>query len=512
MPVDNLTFQELVDDSRYDLLKQKIKIDRSNRSYELLWVPPATTKGSYVIGTGAGATTWACWNDSSSTHYIDLYSGSDYKTNLQGSYIQLSYYACQQRLTNAANYTGCPIATTGNNPQAYKGYSLPFNPLYFFQTIALKINQNQTPLEQYINANNLQHISTLNYLLNYKKDALESNDQTMFTPCIETSFDTQTSLSEESKTRGERWLGSTGLVNAARDQSAAITNNTPKRFTKIIPLSDIFNCAQTPAIWSNITRLRLEFTLRLPDKIAFSSFDAAEILAQNTNSTVYIVVDDIQIIYDATRMGSMQNIQVAEDKKAGLVENVGFLQNECIPWSYTSGSQVIATSMRDLQMAAFGILALGQRPTKINGVADTNVCVNPIQYINGNITTINMSYGGDQPLRTPLRLYDGLIVANASTNQSIYSNTSAYMLYKKCCAADRSSLLPVALSFVSFPMYHLFCFPVYNMGMPIHKNNDPKDVRFDNQGSTSLLNVPSVIILRKFCGLQLDALGNVEKV
>ena len=500
MPLDQSTFMKYDDDPRYDLLKKPVTFDKSNRAYEIQFIPPATSKQPYpatFAGIDYGTT---CWNASEATHYIDVYTGSDYKANMQGCYLKLTYTAYQVRIgANAAQFLGCPIATAGGAA----GWSIPWNPLWFFQTISLKANQSQTPIEQYINAGNLQHISTARFLLKYKRDALESHDETFFTPCIESNWDT-TVLSTESATRSTNWLGAFGGVAANANVIVGDpANNTPKVFTKMIPMSDIFECCEVPAIWQNMNRFRIEFTMKRPDQICFR---AGAVVPNTSEPNIYVT--DIQFVFDSARMAPVQAIETAVDKQKGQSENIAYLQNEIINVSYASGSQVVATGQRDLQMAIFGIPALGQQPPVVANGAPAPAVTNPLQYWSGNITSINVMYGSDMPLRTPIRLSTGFNAA--ATWETQLNNTVIYAMYKKCCSSDRSALVPVAIPFKFYPYYHLYFIPIYNPTM-LHRNADPKDLRIDNTGAPAIA-APSVILLRKVKGISIGASGEIEQL
>jgi len=511
MPIDKVSFFQEVEDPRYDSLKMPVKVDKSNRATEIMFINPATNKSSFTLAYGPNypPTQWSCWNADGTTHYFDVYAGPDYKAVLQSCYIQISYYPVQVRNSDAvAAFAGCPIACTGNQG-ARKGFGISWNSIYnFFQTISLKGNQSQTAIESYVNNNNLGHISTLRYLLKYKRSALENNDQELFTPCIESTFDTD-SLSEETFLRSNRWMAGVGISTSVYSDLANVTNNQPKKYTKLISLASIFEFCENPGILQNLNRFRVEFTMRSPDKIAFLGFNNNQLPAHC--SMVHIFVDDIQLIYDACRMTSIRSIETATNKQQGSVENIAYCQNEVIPWNFSGGSQVVCTSQRDVQLCAFAVPAYAQHPVLPNGTTSATTCLNPIQYHNAGITSMNLIYGSDMPLRQPLRLSDGALVGGSNLSPSFYSNAIAYEMYKKSACCDRAMMVPPALSYTTFPMYNFFCFPIFNQSF-IHKTNDPRDLRFDNNTSTPIVNVPSVIIVRKFAGLQVDSLGGIEKV
>jgi hypothetical protein len=493
MVFDNGAFSDFVSDSRYELLRKPLKIDKDNKAYEIQVIPPATARGTYLPpasgnllpnnATGINlAGNSGCWNADGSVHYIDVFCGSDFKANFQGTGLLVKYFVVQGRVTNGASFWGQPIAPILGNPNGV-GCSLPWNPTYMFQTLSLKVNQSQTPVEQYVNQGNLQHITTPRFLLKYKREGLERNSQTFFTPCIESKFDNAT-ISTESGTRANNWMGAVGLVNDAVNAgvNATIGNCT---YYKFIPLSDLFECCEVPAVWCNVNRFRLEMTFRTPDNICFQCG------VQANSTPCYFYVQDIKLLFDCTRMQAVQAIETAVERQQGTVENIGYLENHCVPINYGQSSQIVVTGQRDVQQVIVGFPAV-----TIAGGAN----VNPTQYDNGSLTSINLLYGSDMPLRSPMTLSDGFPI----------QNVQAYSMYRKACGADRAPLVAPALDMLSFPFYHLYFFPIYYPSMP-HRNNDPRDVRVDNN-STAAGNRQIVAVIRRFNGAQISSDGNIDKL
>lgn len=504
-------FQEFVNDPRYEVYKNKINIDKDNRQYELQFCFPGTAKGSYQITSGLYNGVWPAWNNNGALHYIEVDTGSDFKANMKGSYIQISYIPIQIRLntTNPGFFAGAPIQAI-DQVNLIEGWSLPWNAVSnFFQTVSLKGNQSRSVIEQYVNQNKLQHISTQRYLLNYTSDALENGEQ-FFNPCIESDFDNLNGLSVESFERANKWLGRVGLDTDVEDTTATATNNKPKRFTKCIPLSDIFECCNNPGIFNNLNKFRFEFTLKMPNEIAFRAVALADMPADL--SEVYIIIDDISLILDTTRMTQLRALENLTEKTKGTLENLPYLQNDVISWNYTPGSQIVATSVRDAQLVTFGVPAIGNIPTDILGLPMLAVCVNPIQYYSPQITSVSLTYGNElTPIKTPLRLGDGLMVAGNVLNDSVYSDTTAYMLYKKACCSDLAQNIPPALSYVGYRQYHIFFFPLYNQTY-LHRNSEPNDVRINNTSNGANVPFSSIILIRKLAGTQINSNGDIEKL
>lgn len=491
MSFNSEAFSEYVSDPRYDVLKKQIKVDKDNKAYELQFIAPATAQGTFaknaVMTGGTGVTpaeqlSVPCFNNDGSQHYIDVYTGSDYKANMQGTHLMIKYKCYQARVLNGDAFWGRPIA-----PLATAGASIPWNPMWMFNTIALKGNQSQSPVEQYVNSGQLHHITTAKFLQKYKKDCLEQNDMTFLTPCMESGFDITGAMSAESVTRGTRWMGAIGLLG---DASAAGNNLASVReFQKIIPLADIFESCEVPAIWNNLNRFRLEFTMKLPDQIAIQNTLPAN------SSPVYVCVTEVKLMFDSSRMQAVTAIETAVEKQQGTIENIGHFENFVIPMTYTASQQLVGTGQRDVQQIIVGFPAMGNITTAIN----------PIQYCHRGLTGLSVQYGSDMPLRSPLSL----------GGDNVYANTSAYALYRKSCGADRMTIVSPALRFVDFPYYHLYFIPVYNPAFA-HRTGDPRDVRIDATigaiatGHVAAVNVPAIMILRKFSGKQIDSTGNIS--
>lgn len=475
MSFDTQAFSETVSDPRYDVLKSKIKIDKDNKAYELQLIPPATAAGSFtktftVAGTNStiSVQSGTCWNLDGTLHYIDVGLGSDFKANMNGTFLMLKYECLQARkLDGASAYIGPPIEDRS---------SMPWNPMWMFNTIALKGNQSQTPIEQYINSGQLHHITTLRYLQKYKSDALEGNDMTFLTPCIEDAFDTTTTTSATSIARAKTWMGASG--------NAAATGKTSKTYMKLIPLSDIFESCEVPAVWNNLNRFRIEFTFKLPDAIAFGPPPVVD-----NASDVYVVIRDVKLMLDTTRMTPSNALETAGEKRQGTMENIGRFENFCVPLSYSTGNQLVVTGQRDVQQVVVAFPAIGS----VAGAA------NPIQYSNGKLTSLSCMYGSDLPLRSPITL------GGANGGQI---NTMAYALYRKSCGADRAPIVPLALDFLSYyTCYNIYYIPIYNPAFP-HRNNLPYDVRIDTNADAGTNN-NVVICIRKFSGVQIDSTGAI---
>lgn len=500
MPFDTSAFVDYVSDPRYDLLQKPIKADKDNRAYELQFLSPATGKGNYTTTTAHGTLTVPCYNADGSPVYWDVYCGSDFKANMQGCALKVRYQCVQGRTDSASVlFFGVPVEPlVTEQVKTGLGWSIPWNfGGMAINTSALKLNASQTPVEQYINGGVMQHITTARYLKKYKKEALENNSMTFNTPCIESAFDHDTAMSPESQLRAKNWMGSYGVHNALKANVPNYGSATFPTYEKIIPLSDLFETCETPAIWTNTNRFRLELTFNFPDKIAFRCGPAI-----TGSSDVYVFITDAQLIFDSTRMAPKAAIETASEKASGTIENMGYIEHFCLPVPYTAGQQLVMTGQRDLQEVILAFPAVG---TSID--VENNVCKNPIQYHNGGLSRLALMYGSDMPFRTPLSLSGKSALGFAVSTPLL--DTPAYAMFRKSCGSDRCTTVPLSLNYTDYWRYHMYFLPIFNQTL-IHRNNDPKDVRIDTTDGVSHPKV--VMIARKFAGAQVDSTGQVEKL
>lgn len=494
MPFDNAAFCEAVSDPRYDLLKKPIRVDKDNKAYEIQVIPPATAKTQYRTPSFGGAGLPVldsegidCWNSEGSPHYWDHYSGSDFRPNMQGSGIWIKYMVRQGRNIVAGHvpFWGVPAVA------GVEGFGMPWNITYCIQTIGLRANQSQTLVENYNNANLFHHITTSRYLLKYKS-AIEKNDGTFFTPCIESSFDKESHMSQETQDRFTTWTGAGGAANVDQiepNYEPTGDYSVKRYYTKFIPLSDLFESCEVPAIWGNTNRFRIEIVFRKPEEMCFHTHHDGVI--PQTQTPCYFYITDMKLIVDTTRMTPIQAIESSAEKRQGSLDNIGYMETFSTPLNYSRGSELIVTGQRDVNMA----MVCAPAVSKLNSVVK-----NPTQYDNAEFTTLNLLYGQDMPLRTVLQL------GGSESSE----NVLAYELYRKASNNDRTNNLAPALTFKNYNQYHIYFFPIYYQGA-VHRNSDPRDVRISNN-SNDVNGRPIVVIIRRFNGCQIDSSGLVERL
>jgi hypothetical protein len=571
MPFDKSKFLQFVDDDRYTLLQRAIKIDCSNAVMELVRVPPQTAAGSVSYSyastsvTGILNQTVSCFNNGA-THYIDCYFGSNYKALLSSCYVMIQYYTGQFRsnfataTTSLGSFFGVPIDpsssvtlsstianTTGGTLQTAAtgivgsavlgtGYSIPFEPGHLFDNVYLMSGASQSVIEQYTIHNQFRNIALSRHVLDYKREALEGAHDSFFTPCIESKFDDCT-LSSESVTRNQKWLGSDGpsfggssfggtlaATEALYKIGGTAHPNIPYQ-TKNIPLSDLFDCCKVPAYLCNSPKMRFQFTMITPDQVCFcanntitppsggtyAAFGTIPILSTgsityginaqtqaqtnynltNGCSVPYFFVTQIQLYIDSSRTTPMQSVEIATDHKEMAMNNLGYLEHFPIP--SIQSQQIVVTGQRDVQAV---ILKFEAYLSNTQVLGASGAVQNWLQADQGGLTSLQAMYGNSQNTKQPMQL---------DINNK-YNNTIAYTNYRKNCNNDKNNLLANAIPFDRFWVYNLYCmhfFPCYS----IHLQSDSQDIRMDNSPSANR-NVVSIV--RKFKGIQISSDGQVE--
>ena len=572
MVFDKKSFMRFEDDDRYTLLQKTIRIDSSNGLMELYRVPPQTAAGSvtYNFTTPAGdtvgtvvSTTQSCFNNGG-THYIDVYFGANYKPLLASCYVMVKYFTGQFRsvfhtaTTAFGSFFGVPIdpssvpaaplttpfigaiqtAGTGilGSVVLGTGYSLPFEPGNLFDNVYLMNGASQMVMEQYTIHNQFRNIAMSRHLLDYKREALEGAHDSFFTPCIESKFDDST-LSAESITRAQKWMGASGsafggaayavslAAGAALWQIGGTAYPAIPYQTKDIPLSDIFDTCKVPAFLTNTPKMRFQFTMTTPDQVCFcannsvsqvggtaasigvipiigtgsityglssQSVAQANYNATNACSIPYFFVSEIQMFVDSARTTAMQSVEIAEDHKEMAVNNIGYLDHFPIP--SVASNQIVVTGQRDVQSV---ILKYEAYLASSQVLGAYGAVQNWLQADQGGLTSLQATYGNSQNTKQPMVL----------DNVNKYNNTIAYTLYRKNCNNDRNNLLANAIPFDRFWVYNMYFmhfFPTYS----IHLQSDSQDIRIDNSASVNGRNVVSIV--RRFKGLQVSSTGDVD--
>lgn len=541
MPFDRKSFLTFVDNERYNTLSKSIRADASACCNEITQVPPQTAASAQnfpPIGPGGASATYSVYNNGS-THWIEIYYGSNYKPNLYGTYIMMQYTPYQYRNYNPTGpvpgFVGCPIdPQTGT---AGTGYSLPWNPLYWFSNAYLYSGANNETVEQYVfGTNQVGNLSTARILSEYKRDAIESNSLSFFTPCIESAFD-DLLLSNESVMRSQKWLcGATqapGLSNPANQggstSSTSVQTTSIKTFNKLIPLSDVFSTCTNTGYWINSPKVRFQFTMKTGDQICYCCMNTNTTYGSGSQSTaqtlynatvpaslcspVYIAVQSIQLLVDSARTTAMQTIDLANEHKDMITQNIAYYNYFPVP--ATSSSQIVVTSQRDVQTCILGF----ESYLAPQGLVGANTCVDgavgPVQNYSqkdsGRVSSISILYGNDQALRQPIKGQNGnaTILGNAPIVNPSYplQDALAYAMYCKASNSDRRNMLAMAIPFDRYFCYHYYYLPIYPSDCP-HLTSDPRDLRMDIATTEPARSV--VTIVKRFAGVQISANGSVD--
>ena len=514
MVFEKSSFATSVSDPRYETLQKIVRVDGDSKAYELQFIPPQTAKENFVIPAQGSLTNGSvpCWNATSSIHRMEVTLGPDYRSNMSGCGLYIGYQCGQVRHTvGGGTFLGRWVSGHANNGYDANGtdaagFYLPWHPANLINTASLKLNASQTPIEQYIHTGYYCHNKTLECLRKYKTESLEDMHETFFTPCLETQFDsggvngagalTAGLISAESAKRTNTWCGPIGLA----DDASSAANSVPFQGSKVIPFSELFNCCSIPAVWNNTSKFVLEMSFNLPNVIPLRCGPL------NANEgQAYVFITDLRVVFDSSRMAALQQLQSTMERQKGAVENVAYLQNSIISVNYAPSVQCLATNQSNVQIAA---LAFSANKRILPALGTTVFGSNPFQYHDGFLNNINIQYGTDMPLRSPLNQIGS--PADCSADNSL-QHALAYNMYKKACSADSALLLHPAVPFNSkWKCYHVYWFPFFFQGLPKFVGNG--DIRIDTSSTdTGTATAQTALIsVVKFMGAQIDSIGNVE--
>jgi hypothetical protein len=461
MPFENSHLQS-VPDLRFEVLKNKTNVDKDNGVYELMTFPPTgSTMGSFNVPTVGSI---PCWNSDGSLKYIDIECPSDAKPFMAGLAVKITFRFGETR-PNRTTLQAWNLDTTHGTRVGGVTTAIPWNPLTIFRTTALKVNKNLTPVEQYINDNQYGHITTLKFLRQFSSQALEAADDVFFTPCLEEFLDTSVALNNSSglsaatSSRSQRWCLPNGMTQSDANDINVVT------CSKMIPFSLLFDSCNAPAIWTNVNRFRWEFTMKTPDMIPLPNI-------HSTGVVPYVFITDIQLMYDGTHASLSLSQEISSDKKEGEVESLSYLYSEIFPLPYTAGASLQLTKQRNIQFCALAFPAGGHILT-VGGV--DWYLINPYQYYNNRIQTLNASYGNLTAIKTPIQLV-GYDINSPAQNIQLYN------LYKKCCARENIKQLTPAIPYFKLNQYHVYWLPFFSMQCAAHVTNDSRDIRIMTNG------------------------------
>lgn len=313
------------------------------------------------------------------------------------SYIRVDCYAA-----NVAN----PLLPV---PVDVTKVSIPWNtPAAIFRDIEFQLNADQRSIEKY--TAEFGHSNMIKILHSYTADALKDSSDKFFTPCIESTRDTTTALSTESAARAAQWLALGGAI----------------RYTsKVIALSDIFDCMKAQSAWL-ANKFRLIFTLK----------GAAEILFQTSTATGTnkFFVTNLTLFL---AMNKLSANQVDSDGK--LVTSGGDIMIN----AYRRFEAVTATTSTSMTYDLPGVKNMQAAIAMFSSSScSDNIGINPYQYCYGSgivantgVTSYQHRYGG---------IYSPLMMTSVSRVDKS-QNTDMFQMWRLFTrlANDKSFMSPV---------------------------------------------------------------------
>jgi len=366
----------------------------------------------------------------------------------------------------------------GANSPVLLGTSIPWNSIAaFLDTAEVQLNQSATTTEQ-INQN-LGDGSMVKVLTRFTRQAIESMDDSFFTPCIESVRDVvgpvlgTTYLSPESQNRRLQWLLNT-------------PGASQKIHSKNLYVSDIFDALRIPAAFY---LQNLQFKIR-PKASADILIKDTVCLGVNAPLQKYFITN---ITLNLAVLTLTENQLIKERDR--ILANVSILRQsfytfDAIQKTHSQSASYRDSNVKNMQAAVFMF------PSR--SAAD-GLGVNQYQYCYGSglggitgIASYQMKYDMTYSPSTPL----------AVSTTSFATNTDVYAQYRLLCRKMSEREITPALQFVSMATYAgtpddaspytLFCAQFYPQTAYGHKTMNGADHEIITSGGA----VEPIVIVR----------------
>jgi hypothetical protein len=433
------SYYEPTNDVRFDLLKQPIKVDRdTEESINTVIYPQSGKTGTYYNSSSGSQTIFDFTADSNALE--DL---SSYRLCVRMRAIEL---------LTADGVTERAMTTDSSVPWCFSA---------LIDRISVRANDNATLLEDYTTTGLYKDAAMARMLKKYDSTTLESHDEAMFTPCIESGLDLTGALSTESAARSTRWL---------------IPASTTGYVQKNIPFHDLLSCFDNPGFSSNVRKLHMEIYWRLPTEIPFYADTAL------TTHTPRIYIDSVYLWKDAQKMTPTQNVSTIRERLAGEVEKMAYPYYNASNQTYTQNAQIKITS----QVNSQSILAAFRA-----SVVDSTNNRNYMQFVPNGTTSVSMEYGN---LVIPRQII--------STNQSAMD---LYTFYKKAIRKQNNVNFAPAIPFRAFAWYYLMWLGTTESIMP-KLERQAKDVKININGAAT---ASCLVVVENLWAPQISADGSV---
>lgn len=409
---------EYVNDSRFDILSaKKIPIDRDNKS--ILIDHLYDTNGRNVGGVyNAAGKTSDCKFDCSM-------SSIDSCIDFERSSVILGL-----TFARIATANGAISACTATE-------SWTWNTFEVFDSINLRCNDTNEPLQDYNSSSNCSVGILHGILMEYSKDVLDSMHDVFFTPTLETVLDTQADFATETDQRSTAWF--------QRGEAFEIK--------KQLPLSLLLNSLDRSAFCKNMRRMIL--TLRFKPDNTWAGFST-----DSTTYTVRVQVTSCVLQLVQSKTSARQEISNVNDQMKNKVESLAYLQRIGYGMSYT-GTAIQVTAVSNLNFISFGITAKDWGAN--NDTAHTYV--NPSQYVprvitNGagpRFTNLSVTYGTET---IPTQGFKFELTNDPYDTELV----EPYNIYRSCCyALGNSKYIKPAISFKEYAKtYCIFYIPIFD--------------------------------------------------
>lgn len=337
------------------------------------------------------------------------------------------------------------------------GTSIPWNSIAaLLQSTELQLNQSASTTEHI--TQNLGDGSMVRMLTSYSRDALESMEDSLFTPCIE---DTRDKLGPAP--------GVTYLSNISQTRRATQLTDQPgngqRIHSKNIYLHDIFSSLAIPAAFF-VQDLQMRFQFKAANDILIK--DTVCLGAAAPSQMYYITNVELNMCF-VTLSESQLKIETSRVLGNEIIFRENFIVYDALQKTHTQGTSYRDSNVKNMQASVMMIPS----STAADGIG-----CNRYQYVYGcdavnpgisGISTFQMRYDNVLSPSTPMNI----------SNTFHGTNTELYGQYRLLCNRTMDRETGPALLFSNFAparaavddesTYVLFCATFFPVDADLHK-------------------------------------------
>lgn len=432
MREDNISTSKVFDrsvivrekDPRMYVAKMPIGLDGSHANVDYQWFKPtmpAQKNGIINHPEGNVECTWDLNFNSSDCAFDPV--NSELQIDMRFARLDNAYVESNYR-TTAGQYDSAP----------WDALTSMIDSMY------VRVSDGSQNISEYTVGNDFGRVALVHWLTNYDRYVLEGMDQTLFTPCLESSLDTSLVMSPESELRTRTWF----------------SDHTVKHH-RVISLATLFNCFDRPILLTNCKKLKISIRWK-PMNVYKMGY---VILGGIYQGSTGIIIEDAQLMVTLARLSVRQGELEVYSNQQGESEQIGFLEKQCYTQRYT-GADIVLMPTNHLNAVTVFARAIDYQQ---NAVAP--YMINPSQML-GKLTSVVVppatTFEFGTGLSTLALKYGTVTIPSMPINLTLERYYDRlYQFYRMFCLNCNDKIMTPAISLKEFKTHYcLISIPLFD--------------------------------------------------